>query len=404
MERGCRRWRAAQGLAGVLGLVTSGCHWLPVHRVDHALDPRRLESRPAGMTAVAPEPAADGGVRLPATPLQPISDSEALGDRSTPTPLLDAALARARDSRQVVIDDLAVEDPDPAPEPVSPAKPAPVPPPVESPAPETPLPSETVEPEITSTDPPSPSVPKVAPEIPDVEPRAATTPEEQWREGLERLHALARAESDESADDPDASRWAIRERWLTLLDETTAEITTGGDPSLWTTVLMTLAESCEDGPPTDLHAAASVLEAEAPLEIDVLQLCRRVQGFGNYEPVDATHCRAGEPLILYCEMLGLHYVPDGDLFRSRLESSVEILPDDADTPIWEHVLGVAEDTCRRRRRDYYVNYRLTLPESLPPGSYQLRMIQQDVLGGGTTIRTLPLRIVKPEPSEPLALK
>ena len=76
-----------------------------------------------------------------------------------------------------------------------------------------------------------------------------------------------------------------------------------------------------------------------------------------------------------------------------MASSVDVVPLGEETPLWHVTMGTAEDTCSRRRRDYYVNSRLTLPETLRPGSYQLRLTQKDELAGRTTSRTLPLIIV-----------
>ena len=60
--------------------------------------------------------------------------------------------------------------------------------------------------------------------------------------------------------------------------------------------------------------------------------------------------------------------------------------------VWEQAPGTAEDVCPRRRRDYYVNYRITLPESLAPGSYQLRLIQDDLVANHTASRAVPFVI------------
>ncbi len=72
-------------------------------------------------------------------------------------------------------------------------------------------------------------------------------------------------------------------------------------------------------------------------------------------------------------------------------------PAQGETPIWSQDLGTADDTCRRPRRDYYINYRLTLPgaEILPPGSYRLLLIQKDALSGRAAQRETTLSIAAP---------
>jgi hypothetical protein len=97
-------------------------------------------------------------------------------------------------------------------------------------------------------------------------------------------------------------------------------------------------------------------------------------------------------VIVYCEMAGLRYNADDGGHRSRLASRVELIARKADRPVWMQDLGTAEDVCRRRRRDYYVNYRLTLPATLHPGHYELRLTQTDLNGDQSVTSSLPLEV------------
>ena len=76
----------------------------------------------------------------------------------------------------------------------------------------------------------------------------------------------------------------------------------------------------------------------------------------------------------------------------RLIFTVAVLSSTGAEPIWRQSLGSADDLCRRRRRDYYINYRLTLPTHLTPGPYLLRLTQTDEVAGHSTSRTLPFTI------------
>ncbi|MCA1685732.1 MAG: hypothetical protein LC745_07035 [Planctomycetia bacterium] len=123
-----------------------------------------------------------------------------------------------------------------------------------------------------------------------------------------------------------------------------------------------------------------------------MSFCRKIDGFGHYEPVEAPSVRKGQPLLIYCEMVGLRYEADQDRFRSRLTSEVEILPAGGGPVLWSEALGTAEDLCRRRRRDYYVNYRIVVPAKVGPGSYTLRLSQTDVVSGRTVSAGLPFSV------------
>ena len=76
-------------------------------------------------------------------------------------------------------------------------------------------------------------------------------------------------------------------------------------------------------------------------------------------------------MIVYCELAGLRYAAEGAVFPARIRSRIEVAAEGGREPVWKHDLGTSSDVCRRRRRDFYVNYRVTVPEALPPGTYEL---------------------------------
>ncbi len=138
-------------------------------------------------------------------------------------------------------------------------------------------------------------------------------------------------------------------------------------------------------------------ETPQPLAIADLRFCRRVEGFGHYEDVKTTTFSPGEIVTLYCEMEGVTYQPEEEDFVSKLASSAAILPREGETPVWERTLGIAQETCRRPRRDYFVNYQFALPMSgrLDPGNYRLRLSQTDSLTGKTVSAVVPFSISSP---------
>ncbi|HEU5117077.1 MAG TPA: hypothetical protein VFT74_10465, partial [Isosphaeraceae bacterium] len=126
----------------------------------------------------------------------------------------------------------------------------------------------------------------------------------------------------------------------------------------------------------------------ATLAIADLRLCQQVTGFGQYEPVEPSEIRAGQELMLYWEVEGFQTVQENDLYRTLLASELEILPEQGDSPLWSRAFKDSEDVCRRPRRDYFVNYRLTIPESLSPGKYRIRLRLQDRQSSQTAERKL----------------
>ena len=260
------------------------------------------------------------------------------------------------------------------------------------------LPLSTAKPDATSTDAIKASATAIL-AAPGREPTAAprpikpdrpAEPAETWREGLERLKRLARAGSGESGES--AGVWTLRARLLDWLEETSSE----ADPGpLWRTVVATLAgqEAAEERTRGDhIRRVVRAIEDQAPLEITDLRLCRKVNGFGSFEPIDPSACKPGQAVIVYCELAGLRYEEAGEMFRSRLASRYELGPSPGGDAVAKQSLGTADDLCRRRRRDYYVCYRINLPDGLAPGSYELRLTQDDLVAGRSTSLSVPLTV------------
>lgn len=431
------------GMAGLAAATAAGCHLLPVQRINPGLDPRGLgrhgaraaatPGRDVAMAASTPPPRPAGadaaGVPLPELPLQPITDQDALATVTAPTPLLDAALTRAQQ-----LDQAALETPAASPG-VVPASAEVVEPPGTAQAPSTPspttapdlagtsaggeapVPAEPPPTELALTPTPEPATAEPAPvapaeaapateptAVPAAEPIAAD-PEQAWNDGLESLRSLARARL---ASAPDAARppWALRVGLLDWMTGQPAAAAPDVEHPLWPVVLSLLAEAGEEAPGTaapadpDLHAVALAIESRLPFEIADLQLCRKVRSFGNFDPLEPAQASPAQTLTLYCEMEGLSFEPvAAGGFRSRLAATLEIRDAAGETPRWTLDLGAAEDLCRKRRRDFYVNYRVTLPgpETLPPGAYRLALVQRDELSGKTARREVPLTVVPARP-------
>jgi hypothetical protein len=153
----------------------------------------------------------------------------------------------------------------------------------------------------------------------------------------------------------------------------------------------------KSAPDDESTAAGTVREPNSvkagPLGIGELRLCRSITGFGSFETLADERMKAGQRLLVYCELTGLQYEARNAGFVSRISSRVELKQAEGGPVVWEQELGNAEDKCRRRRRDYYVNYFVDLPKTLRPGSYRLRLLQTDLVAGCSTSSDIPLEIM-----------
>jgi hypothetical protein len=144
-------------------------------------------------------------------------------------------------------------------------------------------------------------------------------------------------------------------------------------------------------PPSPVPGAGET--DQPPFALSELRICAKVHGFGSIEPLDPAKLQAGQRVLLYCEVGGIAYEPLDDLVRSRLSSRIEIQGANNGPILWSYDLGSAEDVCRRRRRDYFVNYVLELPRGLAPGRYQVRLSQTDLVSSRSTSAELAIQII-----------
>ena len=390
-------------LTAVLALATSaGCNALtwssPVP--DTAEVKTRLEgdhSKAPTAPSRAVEPTADQREALEpireSSPLPPAIERPANAPReAAATPLIDEAFARAEVQKPAPIEATAKDAPETTPVAIGP--------------PPNPLPAEPAGPRPEATPParsadPSPPPPGVEPPptvTPAPEPK---TPETTWCEGVQALRAVARDRLGAATKDtkPGAPNWVVRERLLAWLAEPETEVRGGSELAQGRTVLKGLATLIDPTGPAasrgaEIREAVAALEAGAPLEIADVRICRMVHGFGNVEPLEPASRKPGQSVVLYSEIEGLAYEPAGTGFRSRVDGKVELIAEGSETPAWGHALPMVEDACRKRRRDYFIGHKFTLPETLPAGNYRLRLTQHDLVAGRAATRETMIILVK----------
>jgi hypothetical protein len=285
--------------------------------------------------------------QLPPLPeLIPVSDAEALRSPA-PTPLLDAALARARH-----IQEATLREPEPG----------------EKPSPRLVLP-DTAPPALAS-----------APAGGGGEP-ASPAP-------LDPGVILASAEEIEAAGEPPAAEEPPTPPPLppepVPAPEPVGEVKPG---AVWDEIVARLDAAA---PPVAPGGEAAVEEA-SELRLAELKLCRKVMGLGEVEELDPTSCRPGQSVIVYCELEGVTYRPSGAEYESALETTVELVRAEDGRAVWSDQKSTSEH-CSKPREGYYASYVFRLPEDLTPGVYTLRVRQAEPVGGGRADGQLALTV------------
>ncbi|MCP5487454.1 MAG: hypothetical protein H7A43_02300 [Verrucomicrobia bacterium] len=145
-----------------------------------------------------------------------------------------------------------------------------------------------------------------------------------------------------------------------------------------------------------------VIEEPPPtLNLAKAVLCSSVRGYGDYDPLDGIRIRGAgtRPVFLYTEVEHFQSLPAEEEGRYLVRLTQAWALYDADQPdgepVWVEPPAAATDWSRNIRRDFYLVQLLTIPDSVPPGSYQLRITVTDQAVGRTASATLPVRLGKP---------
>ena len=117
------------------------------------------------------------------------------------------------------------------------------------------------------------------------------------------------------------------------------------------------------------------MRSTADLTIGPVALCRRVEGFGRYDPVSPARFPMGRPtqVIVYYQLDGVQPQRSTDgRWEAHLTQQASLY-NEAGTKVWGLAPRPVTDVCRDRRRDFYAFEMVTLPATLPIGAYRLKM-------------------------------
>jgi hypothetical protein len=125
-----------------------------------------------------------------------------------------------------------------------------------------------------------------------------------------------------------------------------------------------------------LDGAEASLRELASLTLRNLSFCKNVYGFGSIETFDADRFAPGEQLALYVEVENYSSKSTDKGFCTSLGSTYEILDENGERMDGGTFPDV-DDCCQSRRRDFHIQYGLTLPDKIGPGQYKLELVVKD---------------------------
>lgn len=127
-----------------------------------------------------------------------------------------------------------------------------------------------------------------------------------------------------------------------------------------------------------LREATRELAASSKLEIKNLVFCERVDYYGWYTEFPRYEFQPRQQVILYVEIenFAAEYKPPAG-YETELHGSYEIL-DASGQIVASRQLPPDKEVCRNYRRDYFLAYRIYLPDNIAPGRYRLELTIEDL--------------------------
>ncbi len=212
---------------------------------------------------------------------------------------------------------------------------------------------------------------------------------QQLEETIGQLERLA-GDSRRSADERTIAQLRLRMLYLVAGRKTEAlekvEGLSSHEQEVWSNTLFGLADYMKvDEIPIDrrqtlalasFRRAMSHLEQASPLELRNLEFIQSVDSFGQFKPFPVREFRPQQEVLLYVEVDNFSSRDNNGTFETVLQSNYEIY-DQAGRRVDSRQFPEVKDTCRVRRRDFYVPYRIYMPEKVEPGTYRLELTVRD---------------------------
>jgi hypothetical protein len=234
-----------------------------------------------------------------------------------------------------------------------------------------------------------------------------------WQQNLEQLTAAAAAETAQltlGKTDAEKQLYIEKHVYLRMLylmsgqQERALQYIPGLDPAdqeFWQQVFWGMTNYFDSNAmpnPADratqtiaqFNAAVLRLKEKAHLELRNVSFCHKISSFGDYERYPRDEFSPGQEVLLYAELGNFHSELTADgRYRTLLRSTLEIhKPGPQGELIEQTNYPAPEDLCRNHRRDYFLSYRLVIPQKISLGPHVLKLTVEDQLSQKVVSYTL----------------
>ncbi|MEM9825754.1 MAG: hypothetical protein AAF958_04155 [Planctomycetota bacterium] len=133
--------------------------------------------------------------------------------------------------------------------------------------------------------------------------------------------------------------------------------------------------------------------ASDSLEVNSLAFCTEILSFGQITPFRGNRFKAGQQVILYCEVDNFHSKKSADGYQTNLQGTYEVF-DENNKKVAEQLMPADQQTSAAPLRDYFIAYKMNLPTTLTPGTYRLQLTMEDVEAKKYGQASIPLQIAR----------
>lgn len=137
--------------------------------------------------------------------------------------------------------------------------------------------------------------------------------------------------------------------------------------------------------------ATTKLQTLGSLQVRNFVTCREVYDYGAYTPYPEARYAPGEKVTLYAEIENYKSEATADGYQTTLSSSYRLVDRHGDEVSAGDIPKV-DDLCLTRRRDFHIEYRVSLPAGLSAGEYTLHLTVHDQLGDKLGHAEAPLTV------------
>jgi hypothetical protein len=123
--------------------------------------------------------------------------------------------------------------------------------------------------------------------------------------------------------------------------------------------------------------ATNYLAAACNLEIKSLAFCTEVERYGVVTKFPKSQFQADQEVLLYCEIENVTAEKIRNGFETQLQGSYEII-DGQGRKVADQLLPMEPELCQNHRRDYFIVYKIYMPQQIASGSYQLKLTIEDM--------------------------